>query len=172
MKVFIHAKNKRDKDSCDFLRDYMTGKFGVFSKTPSGMIRSLKAMIVEGWKVHDISMDEYQDLISLQNKRMVRISMQDVDKEVANRYKCVEHCLKCEPISPISVECHFDAFIDREYILNGTGMDKMVDSDGKGVAYIVGEKLVAFHYGIKQPGNIPPKATAFPAYVIKKSILV
>lgn len=77
---------------------------------------------------------------------------QAIDYKLNDSYLEIEHCSK---MKPLKIEaCDFKNF-KHKIVLYNTDFQAIYQGSGVGVAYILYNRLVAFHYNYDKPNNIP-----------------
>lgn len=136
----------------------MKGRYGSYSQV-RGINRSEKAMIEMGYSIEQLTRDE---MIALSSAHRAAKEAQDkvfYDKKMQERFQCVAACLSNTPVEVIP-NTGGNPFISMVANLSDTDMINQYAGCGKGTAYVIDNKVVAFHYGYEQPSNAPENAIA------------
>lgn len=158
MKVQIIFVNRNADLYSPVVVSIMKGRYGSYSQV-RGINRSEKVMMEMGYSIEQLTRDE---IIALNTAHRAAKDAQDKlfhDKKMQERFESVAACLTSTPVEVIENNGG-NTFVSMVANLSGTEMINQYAGCGKGTAYLINDKVVAFHYGYEQPSNAPESAIA------------
>lgn len=116
-------------------------------------------MAERGYSLETVTKEELKRMEKLAATRSARIAKKTAEYELTQRAEQVAICLAASPIA-VRDNDGGNPFVLEVVDLAGTPMIEAYHGCGKGTAYLRDGALVAFHYGHRQPTNIPAGTTA------------
>lgn len=155
--VFLNKTNLRNPNRHEIVcKAYPSRWGGVYGKShyDSRVNLSDKKMEERGFRLAEITRQEFKRLQGLEAKRRLRMEAKRLEMELTHRAEAVTICLSAEPLPVVSNEGG-NPFVRSVVDLAGTPMIEAYHGCRKGTAYVRGGHLIAFHYGHRQPHNAP-----------------
>ena len=155
--VFLNKKNLRNASRDNIILPAIASRWGGYytSGLYGGRANySEKAIAEFGYELAQVTKAEADRIKRLEVKRSARLEAKRVEAEMAKRERAVEVCLAADPLE-VKANDEGNPLVQSVVDLAGTPFIEVYHGCGRGTAYVKAGKLIAYHYGHRQPVNAP-----------------